>query len=371
MTQTNKKIVSRTRPDAVSWVPSVFQSGPVRMLLATVLLGASLAGCSSKPGSDDLERELVHAYRCPLLDVADVKKVDGASDGNNAYQIAYSFRLELKGGKDAAAKLLPEWSSLSKQERAAKIELEQAVMAAAFAGVGSGKVSDAAVQAVQRRDDAQARREQVAARIKQILPCETPGAQLALSSLLGEAEAQMNADARQAAMPIGLKAKGAGMMTKGESSWHFAGDVPPFGVEEVIVSEPVVYAAPSQAVPAAPAQKPVPVAHAKSDDVGRAGMPTIPASDKEKQPQAETTSRGPSFDCDRASTRIEKIICADAKLSSLDAVMVDAYKAAIARTSDKDALKKQQSDWRHKVRDACGDDACLSSAYQQRISSLR
>jgi uncharacterized protein len=59
-----------------------------------------------------------------------------------------------------------------------------------------------------------------------------------------------------------------------------------------------------------------------------------------------------SFDCAKARTAAEKMICADAELSKLDERMAAAYAKTLARTKDKGKLKREQKEWLTR-RDKC------------------
>jgi uncharacterized protein len=78
-----------------------------------------------------------------------------------------------------------------------------------------------------------------------------------------------------------------------------------------------------------------------------------------------------SFDCKKAKTRSEKLICATAELSTADEELGKLYKAASKAAKGGDELRKAQSFWLRKVRDACGDAACMLAAYQRRNLVLR
>ena len=82
---------------------------------------------------------------------------------------------------------------------------------------------------------------------------------------------------------------------------------------------------------------------------------------------ASTASLAASFDCAKASTDIEKMICADPHLSQLDEHLGRLYPAAVAKHPD---LKAAQQSWLRSQRNSCRDTACLSQAYQQRIAEL-
>jgi uncharacterized protein len=77
-----------------------------------------------------------------------------------------------------------------------------------------------------------------------------------------------------------------------------------------------------------------------------------------------------SFDCEKATRSIEKLICSDPAISQLDTELGMAYKAAMKKTEDKDALKYQQRTWLKSHLNLCKDSACLTSVYAQRIEQL-
>lgn len=74
----------------------------------------------------------------------------------------------------------------------------------------------------------------------------------------------------------------------------------------------------------------------------------------------------PSFDCGRASTDAERMVCTDPTLAALDVQMAGRYRTAINDAS----VVEAQKTWIHDVRDACTDINCLHTAYQQRLSDL-
>ncbi|MEM6375827.1 MAG: lysozyme inhibitor LprI family protein [Pseudomonadota bacterium] len=89
----------------------------------------------------------------------------------------------------------------------------------------------------------------------------------------------------------------------------------------------------------------------------------------------------PSFDCAKAQGSVEELICADAKLATLDLGMANRYQAALAAAgglevggqSAGDDLKAMQRGW-IKGRDECWKaDAlrdCVEFAYQSREAEL-
>jgi uncharacterized protein len=78
-----------------------------------------------------------------------------------------------------------------------------------------------------------------------------------------------------------------------------------------------------------------------------------------------------SFDCAKAQTRVEKLVCADKGVADLDEYLGRYYSAARAEIPGAAAcLQADQSQWLKTRRDACQDAACLKSAYLERLAEL-
>ncbi len=75
-----------------------------------------------------------------------------------------------------------------------------------------------------------------------------------------------------------------------------------------------------------------------------------------------------SFDCQKASTDVEKLICSDTHLSVLDEDLAKAYKNALQR--DPDRVKTQQQRWLKYTRNDCTSLECLKDAYRLQIDRL-
>ncbi len=76
-----------------------------------------------------------------------------------------------------------------------------------------------------------------------------------------------------------------------------------------------------------------------------------------------------SFDCARAATKMEKMVCGDSALSRSDENMAAAYAKALKETADPAAIKKQQREWLGSVQ-RCENTPCLLTAFQARIAQL-
>jgi uncharacterized protein len=82
------------------------------------------------------------------------------------------------------------------------------------------------------------------------------------------------------------------------------------------------------------------------------------------------TSQAAAFDCQKAVTLVEKAICQDNALSDLDEELGAVFKAAMDRSKDPQALKKQQLNWLQNNRNLCQTNACLEKSYRERIAVL-
>ena len=74
-----------------------------------------------------------------------------------------------------------------------------------------------------------------------------------------------------------------------------------------------------------------------------------------------------SFDCDKAKTLSEIMICENKDLSALDSQMAKAYKIALSKSA---SVKAEQQEWLNNVRDDCKDEDCLKQVYQARLKQL-
>lgn len=84
--------------------------------------------------------------------------------------------------------------------------------------------------------------------------------------------------------------------------------------------------------------------------------------------------QGPSFDCTKAGSGAEELVCADAELARLDRLVAKRYAAALDRAGDAAGeLRAYQRGW-IKGRDECwkADDQreCVAAAYLRREAEL-
>jgi len=87
---------------------------------------------------------------------------------------------------------------------------------------------------------------------------------------------------------------------------------------------------------------------------------------------------GPSFDCAKASTAIERAICKDAELATADREMAAAYKALVDKLTGpaKEQMQREQARWISARNQVCSDGSmempyCLKNRMESRLANLR
>lgn len=78
----------------------------------------------------------------------------------------------------------------------------------------------------------------------------------------------------------------------------------------------------------------------------------------------------PAFDCSKASTPAEKIVCSSKELSDADAELANIYKHALNIAKDRNALIKEQNEWLKNTRNLCADVKTMMEAYGKRTEEL-
>jgi len=84
-----------------------------------------------------------------------------------------------------------------------------------------------------------------------------------------------------------------------------------------------------------------------------------------------------SFDCTKATTVVEKAICADPALGAADRALAEAYQAASARLSDegRSGLRDEQRQWLKRLWQVCGEatpaGGCVANEYRMRQKGLQ
>lgn len=103
-------------------------------------------------------------------------------------------------------------------------------------------------------------------------------------------------------------------------------------------------------------------------------LAAAPQASRPSAATTATTDASPSFDCTKASSRFERLVCSDSALAALDRQLSDTYGRALARSPHADELRAEQRGW-IRGRDDCwrADDAqaCVREPYIVRIVELR
>ncbi|TSA49764.1 MAG: DUF1311 domain-containing protein [Nitrosomonadales bacterium] len=79
-----------------------------------------------------------------------------------------------------------------------------------------------------------------------------------------------------------------------------------------------------------------------------------------------------SFDCDKAQTKVEHLICDDPQLSELDNKLAQDYQDVLSKADDeqKQRVVAEQKHWLKFTRNVCGKATCLKHAYWSRQAAL-
>lgn len=78
-----------------------------------------------------------------------------------------------------------------------------------------------------------------------------------------------------------------------------------------------------------------------------------------------------SFDCEQASSKVEKMICSTGELAALDLRLARIYEMALELSANRSAVKARQRQWLATERNVCSDVECVKTAYARRIRELR
>ena len=328
-------------------------TGAFNVLKVSVAIASSsvLVACGSgKPTSGDIERGLATFYACPWLEVADTKKTNGQDGANGQYVVEYSFQVKLKNGKEGASKFFTKLTELDDEISAKNQAAKDA------RSVASGWEDPRLANAEASENAAKKKRNEF------IGDC-TPTASTLIWQMQSTVLANIQEKPTAVRLPIAAPMIGEASMVKTEQGWQMTG-MPITGGEKFIFSEPMKFDVKRQET------EPMAAAEPLSPPAKLATIDATPGDPVQGSAQ-ESSMQGPSFDCAKASTSVEKAICSDPKLAEMDVKMVAAYKGMLAAASDKDAFKKTHANWRKNIRDVCANPACIAAAYQQRLADLQ
>jgi len=77
-----------------------------------------------------------------------------------------------------------------------------------------------------------------------------------------------------------------------------------------------------------------------------------------------------SFDCGKAASKVEQLICKESAVSTLDDELSIAYQWALMRVDNPQKIVQEQRHWLKEVRNACQDKICLVKVYMERTDEL-
>lgn len=77
-----------------------------------------------------------------------------------------------------------------------------------------------------------------------------------------------------------------------------------------------------------------------------------------------------SFDCRKAATAVEKLVCSSNELRVLDVRLYEAYQRAQRLASDIGLIRTEQRRWLKESRNRCNTVSCLMQVYETRVSQL-
>lgn len=81
------------------------------------------------------------------------------------------------------------------------------------------------------------------------------------------------------------------------------------------------------------------------------------------------SAQAASFDCAKAQSKVEHLICDNPEISKLDEELNAAYKAALQDEKQADTTMQAQKQWM-KERNGCADAACVKQVYESRLYSF-
>ncbi|HEX9931620.1 MAG TPA: hypothetical protein VGB08_02125 [Allosphingosinicella sp.] len=140
--------------------------------------------------------------------------------------------------------------------------------------------------------------------------------------------------------------------------------------------QPAPQAVPPPAAPTAPAPAPVQTAEAPPAARGMPAPEREPAAKAqpkaEPAPQRARTAASPSFNCNYARSRSERMVCGSGALAGRDRQMAALYYSAMANADvGTRAHLRRSRDAFLSRRERCGSEDCVMSIYDARIQEIR
>lgn len=88
------------------------------------------------------------------------------------------------------------------------------------------------------------------------------------------------------------------------------------------------------------------------------------------QTEAGAPIETPSFDCEKATSIQEHLICNNPRLAALDRQLATAYTVLMTQSDNRPELRQAQLNWLKQGRGACRTMECLEQAYRSRLDDL-
>ncbi len=130
---------------------------------------------------------------------------------------------------------------------------------------------------------------------------------------------------------------------------------------------------PMQSVQSQPATTPAATAPSATEIAARPDQP-VDATASTASSGADINAAAPGFDCARAATDAERLVCSNPELSRADVQLGDAYRRRLVplapNSPEQLALVQEQRSWLKGVRNACATVDCLTDAYATRTAAL-
>lgn len=144
-----------------------------------------------------------------------------------------------------------------------------------------------------------------------------------------------------------------------------------------VVEAPAALAEGAASLPVVPADtrsqsgtRPSAVEQVSSAERPPAPVEVAPIIESTLPQTAESSRIQASFDCAKAASNIERLICGSPEAAAADKRLAAAYKTARTKTADSLALKAEQEVWLAQERNACADTACLVRVMDARSLKL-
>jgi hypothetical protein len=198
---------------------------------------ALLPACSSRPESSDIEKQLTANLSCAPLVIKDVKKTNGASAEKGLYAVAYTFNVEMAGGKEGAVNYLKPWLSLTEQVKASEKAFWATERQSSHMVYSGAITSD---DASKMRDQASSRTDKLRQELDKLGACDNMLSLTWLSYFHGEVFENAKAGKYTMQIPLSLQLSGTGVMQKSEAGWVFV-QFAPAVKGELILGEQVKF----------------------------------------------------------------------------------------------------------------------------------